>query len=127
MTPGNRAMTRVSFVVPTTFKGQWYDEVMSVAQRQPMAFTTPVAVHVSFGYPRPKAHYGTGRNHARLRPSAPRHHTGDLREPLEAVGWALVMARLITDHALIIELNARQAWTVRGGVHIRLNDLMDPL
>ena len=42
-------------------------------QNQPM--TGPLSVNISFYMPRPKGHYGTGRNRLNLKPSAPRHHT----------------------------------------------------
>lgn len=34
----------------------------------------PIALYVVFHLPRPKSHYGTGRNADRLKPSAPRWH-----------------------------------------------------
>lgn len=34
-------------------------------------FTGPISVRLDFYLPRPKGHYGTGRNAATLRPSAP--------------------------------------------------------
>lgn len=35
----------------------------------------PVGVRCNFYLPRPKNHYGTGRNAGKLKPSAPIHHT----------------------------------------------------
>ena len=36
--------------------------------------TGPIAMVVTFYMPRPKGHYGTGRNACRLKPSAPEYH-----------------------------------------------------
>lgn len=38
-------------------------------------FTGPLFVTMNFFMPRPKSHYGTGRNKDRLKASAPEHHT----------------------------------------------------
>jgi Holliday junction resolvase RusA-like endonuclease len=37
-------------------------------------FSGPVAVNVVFQFPRPKGHYGSGKNSNQLRASAPPHH-----------------------------------------------------
>lgn len=51
----------------------------------------PVSVTVDFYLPRPKAHYGTGRNAGALKPSAPAEHLTmpDLDKLTRAVGDAL--------------------------------------
>ena len=41
----------------------------------PIPRGTPIRVDVTFTFQRPKGHYGTGRNAARLKPSAPTQHT----------------------------------------------------
>ena len=35
----------------------------------------PLSLNVHFFFPRPRSHYGTGRNAEKLKPSAPQHHT----------------------------------------------------
>lgn len=48
----------------------------ALAGHIPAAATTEaVATEMIFYFARPASHYGTGRNAARLRPSAPRRHT----------------------------------------------------
>ena len=37
--------------------------------------TGPLVVEMMFYLSRPKSHYGTGRNHRKVKPSAPRYHT----------------------------------------------------
>lgn len=51
----------------------------------------PVNVIADFYFPRPKAHYGSGRNAARLKPTAPRWHTStpDLDKLQRALGDAM--------------------------------------
>jgi len=41
----------------------------AIGDRRP--FTGPVRMNATFVFQRPLAHYGTGRNHGRLKPSAP--------------------------------------------------------
>ncbi len=36
--------------------------------------TGPIVMYVQFVMPRPKSHFGTGRNAGKLKPSAPAHH-----------------------------------------------------
>lgn len=58
-----------------------------------------VRVEVEFWLPRPKSHWGTGRNKGKLKPSAPRLHTTQPdRDKLErAVNDALTTAGVIRD------------------------------
>lgn len=55
--------------------GQWRNDVMSAAQQeyQGPAILEPVRLEITFYFPRPKGHYGTGRNAKKLKPSAPKH------------------------------------------------------
>jgi len=36
----------------------------------------PVGIKIAFYFPRPKSHFGTGKNSGKLKASAPRYHTG---------------------------------------------------
>lgn len=38
-------------------------------------FSGPLSVQILGVFPRPKSHYGTGKNAEKLKPSAPEHHT----------------------------------------------------
>lgn len=51
----------------------------------------PLTLGVCFFFPRPKGHFGTGRNAERLKPSAPIFHTvtPDTDKLLRAIGDAL--------------------------------------
>ncbi len=61
-------------------KGQKEDERKFVAyvKRQigdTELLTGPLRINLLFGMPRPKSHFGTGRNAWKLKQSAPEHHT----------------------------------------------------
>ena len=55
--------------------GQWRNDVMSAAQQayRGPAITEAVEMDITFYFPRPKGHYGTGRNADKLKPSAPEY------------------------------------------------------
>ena len=55
----------------------WRETIARYAQATGLRIPAGQAVIVAleFAMPRPKGHYGTGRNAGELRPSAPRHHT----------------------------------------------------
>ena len=57
--------------------GQWRNDVMSAAAaaHRGAPITGPVRLEIVFLFPRPKSHFGTGRNANKLKPSAPRHCT----------------------------------------------------
>lgn len=65
--------------------------------------TEPVAVLARFIFPRPKSHYGTGRNAGVVKPSAPTVHTSppDSDKLMRAVGDVLTQSGLILDDRLI--------------------------
>jgi len=50
-----------------------------------------VKLTIKFIFPRPKSHFGTGKNSAKLKPSAPKHHTKvpDLTKLVRAVEDAM--------------------------------------
>ena len=58
------------------YTAAWRDRVVAFAchayKGDPL--TGPLELSIVFRMPRPKDHYGTGRNAKRLKPSAPKHH-----------------------------------------------------
>lgn len=72
----------------------------------------PLRVDATFYMPRPKRHYGTGRNSDRLKPGAPDWHTykPDTDKLQRAVGDALTIARVIRDDSLICEWHTRKVY-----------------
>ena len=56
--------------------GQWRNDVMSAAAaaaHRGSPITGPVRLEIVFLFPRPKSHFGTGRNASKLKSSAPVH------------------------------------------------------
>lgn len=65
----------------------------------------PASVSLEFFLPRPKSHYGTGRNAGTLKPSAPKYPTTrpDLDKLTRATNDALTQAGAIFDDSKIID------------------------
>jgi crossover junction endodeoxyribonuclease RusA len=63
-----------------------------------------VALRVTFTFPRPRSHYGTGRNAEVLKPNAPLWMSGvpDLDKLVRLIGDALVIAGVMKDDSQII-------------------------
>lgn len=82
----------------------------------------PVLVRVTFYLPRPRAHYGTGRNAARLKPAAPTYHEKrpDLDKLLRSTLDALGEAGVWRDDSQVTEVQAvkRYTDTTPPGAHI---------
>ena len=72
----------------------------------------PIKLLCVFEFPRPKGHWGTGRNADRLKGSAPAIHaqTPDLDKLLRLVNDALTIARVIEDDALVTAMVGRKVW-----------------
>lgn len=73
---------------------------------------TPVAVELTFTFPRPGAHYGTGRNAAALKPGAPTWRTTypDLDKLTRAVFDAFTAAGVWHDDGQACQLAARKCY-----------------
>jgi len=97
--------------------GPWREAVRGEAQR---AFSEPllgaVSVVLLFQFPRPRGHYGTGRNRATVRPSAPLHPSGrpDIDKLTRAVLDGLTMGGAWKDDAQVVELMARKMYGAPG-------------
>jgi Holliday junction resolvase RusA-like endonuclease len=82
-------------------------------------FQGPLKVKMLFAMPRPKGHFGTGKNAAKLKPSAPQQHTKkpDLdnlvkfaKDCLNGVAWR--------DDSQVFELEARKIYGDRPRTEI---------
>jgi len=86
----------------------------------------PVFVSLTFVFPRPKAHYGTGRNQNALKPSAPQMHTvaPDADKLMRSVLDALTESGAIRDDSQVAWWRGSKRYTdtlypVPGvGIHI---------
>jgi len=90
--------------------------------------TGPLALVALFYLPRPKAHYGTGRNADVLKASAPEYPTtpGDLDKFLRLANDALTVAGVIKDDALVINITAQKRYADKPGTFIALANVIDP-
>jgi len=72
----------------------------------------PVGVNILAVLPRPKGHYGTGRNAGAVKPSAPRAPVKppDADKVARAVLDALVAANMLLDDAQVVALGVRRVW-----------------
>lgn len=86
----------------------------------------PVDVQATFIFPRPKYHYGTGRNVNNLKPTAPDIHTSkpDLDHLQRSLGDALTLAGVIRDDAQIARWEVTKVYGETPGVRVDI-DLID--
>ena len=96
----------------------WKQEVAAVAH-QAMAgrgvFTGPVRMLLEFHVARPKGHYGTGRNAAVLKGSAPRHPTSkpDVTKLIRGVEDAMTGV-VYRDDSQVYRQEARKVYALDG-------------
>ena len=76
----------------------------------------PLSVTATFRFARPQAHYGTGRNSANLKPSAPTWHTvkSDLDKCLRAVFDSIEASGLVRGDQQICSVNAAKRYCLEG-------------
>ncbi len=79
---------------------------------RPVPTTRPAEVHATFWFRRPKGHFGTGRNRATLKPSAPRRHTvkPDTDKLQRAIGDALTGIVLVDDSQIYAWARPEKFW-----------------
>lgn len=72
----------------------------------------PVEVEIAFYHPRPKGHYGTGRNAGVLKPTAPewKSTSPDIDKLTRAVLDALTASRVFRDDARVARLVVEDRW-----------------
>jgi crossover junction endodeoxyribonuclease RusA len=109
---GNGVMVESSRAV-----GPWREAVRAETQRKvskPLA--GPVYVEITFGLPRPKGHYGTGKNAGKLRDSAPWFPQGrpDLDKLARSVLDGLTAGGAWADDAQVVCLTARKIYQTAG-------------
>lgn len=85
----------------------------------------PVEVEVEFVFPRPKNHYGSGRNALVIKPSAPHWHSGtpDLDKLQRAIGDALTGVILLDDRQIASWVVTKRYGTV-ARAEIAVRELM---
>ena len=83
---GSKVLTRWGSMRESSKKvGPWRNAVMWTTENeyQSPPIIEPVYVEITFFFARPKSHYGTGRNCAKLKDSAPKHCTSSLHGDLD--------------------------------------------
>lgn len=104
---GKRELIAVTMYESSKHVGPWRDVVKQAARQRRAggpAITSPVRAVMIFTLHRPAAHFGTGRNAARLKDTAPALPSGypDTSKLARAVEDALVDAGVLADDALIV-------------------------
>lgn len=89
----------------------------------------PIEVTIVFSLPRPRAHFGTGRNDGVLKPSAPTFHTSrpDVDKLLRSTLDALTAAGVYADDAAVSYVAATKTYCDEGeqpGAYIAIVDLL---
>lgn len=95
----------------------WRSAIAVVASRfDPFPPRQPVALHVEFYLPRPKTHYGTGRNAETVKARAPVFVVGvpDVDKLLRASCDGLTDSGLIPDDSLIVAVSGVKRYAARG-------------
>ena len=85
-------------------------------------FWAAVRVELAFDFPRPKAHFGTGRNQELLKRSAPlyKRTAPDLDKLARAVLDALTHSGVLRDDALVVELHCSKQYADDPGVNVKI-------
>ena len=91
---------------------------------------TPTRVTIIFYMPRPKSHYGTGRNSCRLKPSAPTWYTSkpDIDKLVRATYDGLTVGKAWADDAQVCSETTDQRYVPEGespGALIIISTLTD--
>lgn len=106
----------------------WMRTVAKVARKhfdEPL--TGPVEFHFTFVLPRPKKHYGTGKNAEKLKESAPAYHTiapdsskltRAAEDALKGIAWK--------DDSQVVKHTACKDYGAFPGVHIEVRSLEGP-
>lgn len=98
---------------------------VSAAGWNPIPKDRPVRVSLMFRLPRPKGHYGTGRNADRLKDSAPKWHAKkpDIDKLARAVLDAIVAAGALRDDGQVSHLSAAKCYATTPGVEIEVEPI----
>lgn len=89
----------------------------------------PLHMTIEFRFPRPKHHFGMGKNSLTLKEKAPTLYTNkpDLDKLVRAVGDALTQANIIRDDSRITRITARKIYGAPGATITLDEDLSVPM
>jgi crossover junction endodeoxyribonuclease RusA len=112
--------------------GPWREAVRAETQRVMAAWTDggldgPLRVSAGFYLPRPKGHYGTGRNADRVRDSAPDYpaHRPDLDKLVRSLLDGLTMGGAWGDDCQVVQLRVSKLYadTRTPGCRVQIEEL----
>ncbi len=95
------------------------------AKRPEKPFAGPLQVTLAFQFPRPKGHFGTGKNAGKLKDGLSDHHTSkpDIDNCAKAVLDALAHMGVWGDDAQISILVLAKRYDSKPGCHVRIESL----
>lgn len=90
-----------------------------------MVASGPIALGVTFFLPRPRSHFGTGKNAGTVKLSAPIYHTAkpDLDKLLRCVKDALTGVAWKDDAQVAVIVNLEKKYDVQPGAHITIREM----
>ena len=99
------------------------------------ALNLPVKADIEFIFPRPKSHFGSGKNAEILKPSSPKHCTsrgnGDIdklaRSTLDGLSVS-AGGSVLEDDSLVVELNTKKRYVNKDelpGAYIAISSICD--
>jgi Holliday junction resolvase RusA-like endonuclease len=101
----------------------WKERITGIAidHKPPALLAGPLFLSMSFRMPRPKDHWGTGRNASRLKSWAPLYHTGkpDLTKLVRAAEDACTGV-IWSDDSCIARQSAEKHYGEEPGVYIKI-------
>ena len=120
----NPKTKRVIIVDDNRKAAPWRQSVLAAAMRiyTDVPLTGPVVLTAHFYFPRPKCHYGSGRNADVLKDGAPRHHITkpDATKLLRALEDALT-AVIWRDDNQVVEQHVEKMYGPRPGVLVTIS------
>ena len=108
---------RTWLVEKSKYVGAWRDDIARAVKDSGVALgDAPAAVVLTLFMPRPKDHYGTGRNSAHLKDSAPGYPATrpDVDKLARAVLDAMKTGGAIADDGQVVLLSAGKLWAHEG-------------
>ena len=120
---GSKTLTRYGALMESGKKVKpWRQDVIHAALEAYAGnpFNEPVSVSIEFIFPRPKSHYGTGKNSETIKPKAPLFCTsktnGDIDKVCRSTFDALSVSSggsVIMDDSLVVSVKALKRYAAR--------------
>ena len=135
---GSKTLTRWGAMIEASKKVKpWRTDVKEAALKcyNSGALNLPVKAEIEFIFPRPKSHFGTGKNADILKPSAPKYcisrGNGDIdklaRSTLDGLSVS-AGGSVLEDDSLVVELNTKKRYVNKNelpGSYIAISCIYD--